>query len=136
MLVLWCERDELAELLYDAAACLLVVPVLPDLTVPLDVALFVVPAGLRWFDTVLLVALVTDLRSVEAVLAVRLTVVLPLDAAAVETLLTRCSELLLLTLLLLPAPPLVETLLVNTLSDPVDILLPCQRSLSWTGTAG
>lgn len=63
--------------------------------------------------------------------ATRVGVVLLPDADAdVLTLLVGCAVLVLLTLLLLPMPPLVDTLLVNTLSDPVYLRLPCHLS-SW-----
>ena len=59
--------------------------------------------------------------------ATRVGVVL-LPDADVLTLLVGCAVLVLLTLLLLPMPPLVDTLLVNTLSDPVYLRLPCHLS--------
>lgn len=40
------------------------------------------------------------------------------------------------TLLAVATPPLVDTLLVNTLSEPVCLRSPCQRSSWWIGTVG
>jgi hypothetical protein len=102
-----------------------------------ETVLVVVPAGLRWFATfpvgvgvvlVVVAVLFADAalagavatRFGAAVLLVTDDVVLPLD----------CPELTLLTLVLLPTPPLVDTLLAKTRSDPVSLLLPSQWSLT------
>lgn len=57
-------------------------------------------------------------------------VVLPLDTDDDELTLLAVADWddVLLTLLELAMPPLVETLLVNTLSEPVSLRFPCQRS--------
>lgn len=46
------------------------------------------------------------------------------------------ADVTLLTLLVPAAPPRVDTLLVNTLSDPDCLRLPCQRSSLCTGVPG
>lgn len=73
-----------------------------------------------------------------AVAVTLLAVVLPLDTADPLTLLAEadCADVDLLTLLALATPPLVETLLVNTLSDPVCLRSPFHRFSLWTGTEG
>lgn len=77
--------------------------------------------GLRWFDTVAF--LLADALAGDV--ATRVGAVLLLVTADVFALPDVCDELTLLTLLLVPAPALVETLLVNTRSDPVYLLFPC-----------
>lgn len=107
-------------------------------------------AGFLWLATVVRVTvLLTELSTVAAACLLivefedgavtRVAVVLPLDAAADElTLLAEpdCDDAVLLTLLALATPPLVDTLLVNTLSEPVCLRSPCQRSSWWIGTVG
>ena len=60
----------------------------------------------------------------------RVAFVRPLVAAVLVDTLLAVADPDLDTLLLVPMPPLVETRLVNTRSDPVWRLPPCQRS-SW-----
>ena len=90
-----------------------VVPVPADgrLTVVVEVPCLVCDAMLGVVRIALVLALVL----------VRLAVALDTDVLVV--LLETPDEV--------PTPPLVDTLLVNTLSAPVVYLLPCQRS-SWT----
>ena len=66
----------------------------------------------------------------------RVAVVLPLDAVTLEVTLLPDAASALLTLLAVPAPPLTDDPLVNTLPDPVYLLPPCQRSSLFTGGAG
>jgi hypothetical protein len=115
-------------LLYELVAAGL--PVVLLLTVVDEDALPVFGTGFLWFETVLagvlvtvgrLVAvagfLLTDVREGDVV--TRVAVALEAEAdVPVETLLV-ATDSDLLTLLLVPTPPLVETLLVNTRSEPV-----------------
>lgn len=132
--------------LYEAPAAGLVVVVL--VTVPVDEE----PegaAGLRWLVAVpvgLTAAgfLVTDVDLsflltdvLVGAVDTRAAVTLPLDVP--DDVLTRLADdvvLLLLTLLVLDDPLLVETLLVNTRSEPVYLRFPSHLSLPCTGAAG
>lgn len=75
-----------------------------------------------------------DLEADPALVAVPLVVVtlfgvtLPEDACALVVVLP-AAELFLLMVLLVPMPPLVDTPLAKTLSDPVSCLEPCHTSL-------
>lgn len=77
---------------------------------------------------------IEDLEADPALVAVPLVVVtlfgvtLPEDACALVVVLP-AAELFLLTVLLVPMPPLVETPLAKTLSDPVSCLEPYHTSL-------
>ena len=128
------ELDELDELLYvavDERPVVLLFTLSDDETV-----LAVVPAGLRWFATLPVgagvVLLVVAVLFSDAALAGAVATRFGADVRLVTdevALLPGCSELTLLTLVLLPTPPLVDTLLANTLSDPVSLLFPSHWSL-------
>ena len=102
-----------------------------------EAGLAVVPAGLRWFATlpvgVGVVLVVVAVLFSDAALAGAVATRFGADVLLVTDeadLLPGCAELTLLTLVLLPTPPLVETLLANTLSDPVSLLFPSHWSLT------
>lgn len=130
-------------LLYDApvvgrTAVLLVV--LPD-----EVDLVVVAAGLLWFavwrDGVTVVLPVVDaacllVEVLDGVVETRVAVALLLVAVVVLTLLTDWDAVVLLTLLLVPRPPLVEPLLARTLSVLLNFLFPFQWSSKCDGPIG
>lgn len=130
-------------LLYDApvvgrTAVLLVV--LPD-----EVDLVVVAAGLLWFavwrDGVTVVLPVVDaacllVEVLDGAVETRVAVALLLVAVVVLTLLTDWDAVVLLTLLLVPRPPLVEPLLARTLSVLLNFLFPFQWSSKCDGPIG
>lgn len=130
-------------LLYDApvvgrTAVLLVV--LPD-----EVDLVVVAAGLLWFavwrDGVIVVLPVVDaacllVEVLDGAVETRVAVALLLVAVVVLTLLTDWDAVVLLTLLLVPRPPLVEPLLARTLSVLLNFLFPFQWSSKCDGPIG
>ena len=137
------ECDGTVVLLYDApvvglTAVLLVV--LPD-----EVDLVVVAAGLLWFavwrDGVTVVLPVVDaacllVEVLDGAVETRVAVALLLVAVVVLTLLTDWDAVVLLTLLLVPRPPLVETLLASTLSVLLNFLFPFQWSSKCDGPIG
>ena len=97
--------------------------------------------GFLWFETVLPAGLTADAGLVAGVALLRLTAVLagadvtlvatallpalpPPDATPPDAALLTVDDSARLTLLLVPTPPLLETLLVNTRSEPVYLLPP------------
>ena len=139
------ECDGTVVLLYDApvvgrTAVLLVV--LPD-----EVDLVVVAAGLLWLavwrDGVAVVLPVVDaacllVEVLDGAVETRVVVALLLVAVVVVvlTLLTDWDAVVLLTLLLVPRPPLVEPLLARTLSVLLNFLFPFQWSSKCDGPIG
>lgn len=109
----------------------------PELFADAPVYLLTGAAGLRWFCGVpaapldaLTLAGVPALTLDAVVLDTLLTVVLP--AACVRDAVDMLADLP--VLLAVAIPPLVDTLLVKTLSEPVLYLDPCQlSSLMWIG---
>lgn len=109
-----------------------------------------VATGFLWLATVVRVTvLLTVLSTIEAGClfaaefedgaVTRVTVVLPLDAlddALALLVVDDCADAVLLTLLVFAMPPRVDTLLVNTRSEPVCLRSPCQRSSCRIGTVG
>ena len=138
------EDDDPEVLLYDVP-----VGVRPaELPEMLDEGRVEVATGFLWLAVVVRVTVLFTVLSAAAAdclftvalgLVTRVAVVLPLEAEADELTLLAvpdCDAAVLLTLLVLATPPLVDTLLVKTLSEPVCLRSPCQRSSWWIGTVG
>lgn len=108
-----------------------------------------VATGLLWLAegvrVTVLFTVLSDAAAAECLFTVALGVVtlaavtLPLETADDEPARVAADDwvdVVLPTLLAEATPPLVENLLVNTLSEPVCLRSPCQRSSWWIGTVG